>query len=146
MEGNAALNAVHMATAEIESITLRLLGMEMRYRTELKNATLDFLEKPVLVLEDGSEILLREKFGGCAADGCYVTYTAEGPILLDKVAAIRFGELVIPWQPTTQSEVEASFVTGHYDSWVEEMDPEEVIMEPSDGFHIIVSGEANGSA
>lgn len=146
LEGNAALNAVHMATAEIESITLRLLGMEMKYRTDLKNATLDFPEKPVVVLEDGSEILLREKFGGCALDGCYVTYTAEGPILLDKVAAIRFGELVIPWQPTTQSEVEASFVPGHYDSWVEEVDPEEVIMEPSDGFHIIVPGEANGSA
>lgn len=101
MEGNAALNGVHMATAEIKHITLRLLSMEMKYWTDLKNATLDFPEKPVVVLEDDSEILLHEKFGGCALDGCYVTYTAEGPIMLDKVAAIRFGELLIPWRPNS---------------------------------------------
>ena len=141
MEGNAALNGVHMATAEIERITLRLLSMEMKYWTDLKNTTLDFPEKPIVVLEDGSEILLREKFGGCAADGCYVTYTAEGPIMLDKVVAIRFGELVIPWQPSAQSEAEESAVANHF-SWEEKVDPEDVVIEPLDEFHITLLDEA----
>ena len=141
MEGNAALNGVHMATAEIERITLRLLSMEMKYRTDLKNTTLDFAEKPIVVLEDGSEILLREKFGGCAVDGCYVTYTAEGPIMLDKVVAIRFGELVIPWQPSAQSEAEESAVANHF-SWEEKVDPEDVVIEPLDEFHITLLDEA----
>lgn len=107
LDGNAALNKVNMATAEIESITLRLLGMEMKYWTDPTNGTLDF-EKPVIILEDGSEIVLLEKFGGYVADPDgsnagqrYVTYISEGPILLDKVAAIRYGEQVIPWQPIT---------------------------------------------
>ena len=29
----------------------------------------------------------------------YASYGAEGPILLDQVAAVRFGDLVIPWEP-----------------------------------------------
>ena len=129
MEGNAALNGVHMATAEIERITLRLLSMEMKYRTDLKNTTLDFAEKPIVVLEDGSEILLRENFGGCALDGCYVTYTSEGPIMLDKVVAIRFGELLIPWQPSTQSDADDLSVPNHF-SWEEKVNPENVVIEP----------------
>lgn len=107
LEGNAALNTVLMATAEVKSITLRLLGMEMMYQTDPSNGTLEF-EKPVIVLEDGSEIVLHEKFGGYIPDPDgskvgqrYVSYISEGPIMLEKVSAIRYGEQVIPWQPTT---------------------------------------------
>ena len=94
-----------MATAEVESVTLRLLGMEMKYRTDPENATLEF-EDPVIVLEDGSEIVLLEEYGGfvAEADGKntgkrYVTYVSEGPIMLEKVTAIRYGEQIIPWKP-----------------------------------------------
>ena len=107
LEGNAALNTVLMATAEVKSITLRLLGMEMMYQTDASRGTLEF-EKPVIILEDGSEIVLLEKFGGYIPDldgskvgQRYVSYISEGPILLEKVSAIRYGEQVIPWQPTT---------------------------------------------
>ena len=107
LEGNAALNTVLMATAEVKSITLRLLGMEMMYQTDASRGTLEF-EKPVIILEDGSEIVLLEKFGGYIPDPDgskvgqrYVSYISEGPILLEKVSAIRYGEQVIPWQPTT---------------------------------------------
>lgn len=106
LEGNAALNTVHMATAEVKSITLRLLGMEMMYQTDPSNGTLEF-ESPVIVLEDRSEIVLLEKFGGYIPDPDgskagqrYVSYISEGPIMLEKVSAIRYGEQVIPWQPT----------------------------------------------
>lgn len=106
LEGNAALNKVYMAAAEVESITLRMLSMEMKYRTDPEHETLQF-ESPVIILEDGSEIILLEKFGGRVPDPDgsnagrkFVTYIAEGPVMLEKVAAIRFGELVIPWQPT----------------------------------------------
>ena len=105
LDGNAALNKVCMATAEVESVTLRLLGMEMKYRTDPENATLEF-EDPVIVLEDGSEIVLLEEYGGfvAEADGKntgkrYVTYVSEGPIMLEKVTAIRYGEQIIPWKP-----------------------------------------------
>lgn len=107
LEGNAALNTVLMATAEVKSITLRLLGMEMMYQTDPSNGTLEF-ENPVIVLEDGSEIVLHEKLGGYIPDPDgskvgqrYVSYISEGPIMLEKVSAIRYGEQVIPWQPTT---------------------------------------------
>ena len=29
----------------------------------------------------------------------YVTYVSEGPIMLEKVTAIRYGEQIIPWKP-----------------------------------------------
>ena len=103
LEGNAALNQVYMVTAEIESISLQMLGMEMIYWVDPEYGTLEF-ERPVVILADGSEIILREKFGGYVANPVntgnrYATYTSEGPIKLDDVVEIRFGEKVIPWQP-----------------------------------------------
>ena len=104
LSGNAALNGEDIKTATVDSIALRTLGMEMYYSTDPSIGTLDF-EKPIVVLEDGSQIILKEKFGGCVTNGVYtgkryVTYTSDGPIILENVVAIRYGEIVIPWIPT----------------------------------------------
>ena len=61
-----------------------------------------------LVLEDGSEISLHPEGGAHIyepshphAGENYASYGADGPILLDQVAAVRFGDLTIPWEPET---------------------------------------------
>ena len=105
LEGNAALNGEEIQTGELLTLTLRPLGAVLWYVTEPVTGGLD-MPFPVVVLEDGSEVLLWPDGGAHIYEPThphggenYASYGAEGPILLDQVAAVRFGDLVIPWEP-----------------------------------------------
>lgn len=105
LEGNAALSGEEIQTGELLTLTLRPLGAVLWYVTEPVTGGLDF-PLPAVILEDGSEISLRPDGGGHIYEPThphggenYLSYGVDGPILLDQVAAVRFGDLVIPWEP-----------------------------------------------
>lgn len=105
LEGNAALSGEAIQTGELLTLTLRPLGAVLWYVTDPVTGGLD-LPFPVVVLEDGSEISLYPEGGAHIYEPShphggenYASYGADGPILLDQVAAVRFGDLTIPWEP-----------------------------------------------
>ena len=105
LEGNISLNGELLQTAELLTLTLRPLGAQLWYVTGPLPGALD-LPAGEVILEDGGEIPLRREGGGHIYDlshphggESYQSYGAEGPILLEQVAAVRIGDLVIPWEP-----------------------------------------------
>ena len=107
LEGNIALDGELIQTAELLTLTLRPLGARLWYVTGPLAGALD-IPAPTLILEDGSEISLRPEGGGHIYDPShphggesYLSCGSDGPILLDQVAAVRFGDLTIPWEPET---------------------------------------------
>ncbi|MCQ5025757.1 DUF4179 domain-containing protein [Oscillibacter valericigenes] len=103
--GNAALSGELPQTGELLTFTLRPLGARLWYVTEPVTGGLD-LPFPTVILEDGSEVSLIPEGGAHIYDPShlhagenYLSYGAEAPILLDQVVSVRFGDLVIPWEP-----------------------------------------------
>ena len=103
--GNAALSGELPQTGELLTFTLRPLGARLWYVTEPVTGGLD-LPFPTVILEDGSEVSLIPEGGAhiyepshLHAGENYLSYGAEAPILLDQVVSVRFGDLVIPWEP-----------------------------------------------
>lgn len=109
LEGNASLTGNDIQTAELELFTLRPLGARMMYHTDALTGEVE-MPWPVVLMADGSEVQLWAATGGhIYEDGNFfdamytghnfLDYEAKAPILLDQVTAIRFGDLVIPWEP-----------------------------------------------